>query len=175
MIEESITQRIAELSPQYRSFVESNFAEIASRAFGEANNFDLRKIEILENAFTFYLLFFFDEQIAISFIVRNCDLSKEDATTLFTAMRSTLPEGLDEMIRTQAASLQAEPPTALESEIAETERVFENLQGIRTMAADMREAKTHAEPTYQSSQSDLITPTTPPPPPQNGPRWETDK
>lgn len=174
MSEELITQRIASLSPAYKAFIESNFAEIASRTFGEANAFDARKVEILENALTFYLLFLFDEQMTVSFIARNCELSIEDATVLFTGIRITLPDGLDAIIQSQPQSLQNNTPTVLASEIAETEKVFENLQGIRTMAGDMKEAQTHV-PTYQSSQADLIRPVAPPVPTSNGPRWETDK
>ncbi len=61
------------------------------------------------------------------------------------------------------------------SEIAETEKVFENLQSIRTMASDMKEAQAQT-PIYQSSQSDIIRPASSVPPiTTNGPRWETDK
>jgi hypothetical protein len=168
MPQEIITTRLAELSPNYRDFIESDFTGEAAQTFGEASGFDQRKIEILENAFAFYLLLFFDEQITISFIARNCDISEEDATLLFTAMRATLPEGLDAMVQAETA-----PQTTLGSEIAETEKALENIQGIRTMAGDMKEAQTNV-PTHQSSQSDLIQPSTPTPPP-TGTRWETDK
>lgn len=173
MPEEIITTRISVLSPQYRLFIESGFTEELANTFGSAYSFSDRKVEILENAITLYLLFFLSDVDTIDFISRNCELSPDEASSLFWGIIAAFPEGLYQMVQAQFLALQGEQKLA--SEIAETEKAFESLQGIRTMATDMREAQTHHVPTHQSSQSDLIRPTTPPPPPQNGPRWETDK
>lgn len=175
MPQEIITSRLSQLSPQYRSFIESDFVSDITTTFGEASGFNERQTEILENALTFYLLFFMSETDTVSFISRNCDISPSDAGVLFSGILASLPEGIDTMVRAQFSQMETAPEAGLASEIAQTERDFENLQGIRTMAADMREAQTHHVPTYQSNQSDLIQSGTPTPPPQNGPRWETDK
>lgn len=175
MPEDIIENRIAQLSPDYKAFIESDFIGEAASTFSEASGFSERQTEILENALTFYLLFFLSEADAIAFISRNCDLSLDDADLLFKGIKSTFPEGVDALVRSQYSQVQSAPTEKLASEIAETERAIENLQGIRTMAGDMREAQTHHTPTYQSSQSDLIRSGTPTPPPQNGPQWETDK
>ncbi|MEN9920271.1 MAG: hypothetical protein RL538_164 [Candidatus Parcubacteria bacterium] len=60
----------------------------------------------------------------------------------------------------------------LSAEIKEAERELEEVQSIRTMASDMKEAQ-HM-PTYTSSQDDLIRPSTTSAPLSTGPRWETD-
>jgi hypothetical protein len=173
MPEEIITARIAQLSPAYQEFILSDFISEVSTTFAEAYSFDERKIEILENAVTLYLLLLLNADDTTTFISRNCDLPPAEAETLFAGIVSTLPEGLEAMVTSQFSKMSV-GPAALASEIAETEKAFENLQGIRTMAGDMKDAETHSAPTYQSSQSDLIRPTTPPPP-NNGPHWETDK
>ncbi|MBP6924533.1 MAG: hypothetical protein KBC62_03905 [Candidatus Pacebacteria bacterium] len=173
MPQEIITTRLAGLSPQYRSFIESDFITEVATSFGEASLFNERQTEILENALTFYLLFLMSEEETASFISRNCDMSLLDANILLSGILGTLPEGIDAMVRTQFLQMGSAPTAILASEIAETEKAFENIQGIRTMAADMREAQNQV-PTYQSNQADIITPDIPPPP-NNGPRWETDK
>jgi hypothetical protein len=174
MSEDFITQRIQELSPAYRTFIESNFVEIVSRSFGEANNFNDRQIEILENSLTFYLLFLFDEIMTTSFIARNCEIKSEDATILFTAIRMTFPDGLNDTIQANATPQKDALDTSFTvSEIEITEKTLENLQNIRTMAADMQEVRAQV-PTYQSAQSDLIRPSAPLPPAHSGPHWETD-
>lgn len=176
MPEEIISARISALNPAYQAFVQSDFIGEVAVTFAEVYSFDARKVDILENAITLYLLLFLSREDATLFISRNCDLPLPEAEMLFTGIVSTLPEGLEEMISTQFSQLQTEDvkSTVLASEIAETEKAFENLQGIRTMAKDMREVQTESVSTHQSSQSDIIQPATPPLP-TNGPRWETDK
>ena len=175
MPQEIITNRIAQLSPQYRNFIESEFTTEVANSFGEASGFDERRIEILENALTFYLLFLLSEEDTVAFISRNCGLSLDDASILFSGIVISLPEGVDALVRAQFSQMETAPTTGLATEIAQTERDLEDLQGIRTMATDMRDAQTHHVPTHQSSQSDIIQSATPTPPPQTGPHWETDK
>jgi hypothetical protein len=62
------------------------------------------------------------------------------------------------------------------AEIAETELALEKMQGLRTMAQDLKEAEAHQSPAvetvYQSSQTDILRPGSG----DDGktPQWETD-
>lgn len=70
----------------------------------------------------------------------------------------------------------------LETEIFATERDIQSLQGVRTMAQDMKEAKVHpitphttTETTHQSSQADLLRQIESLATPSSVPRWDTEK
>lgn len=170
-----ITNRIAQLTPTYRSFIESDYLAEVANAFGQAQGFDTRTIEILENALTLHLLFFLDEEQTVSFISKHCKISPEESSVLFLGALSSLPEEIKTIKTATVLPAESSQPEQLTSEIAEAEKAFENIQGIRTMAGDIKEVQSHSTPTYTSRQSDLIHPISTPPPPNTGPRWETDK
>ena len=60
----------------------------------------------------------------------------------------------------ESSATPSTPDTNLSSEIAETEKSIESLQGIRTMAADMHAVAptAHTEHVYRSTQEEILTP-----------------
>lgn len=199
-MEPLIEQRLNELNPQYRAFIESDFIDQITQTFSEANDFNEQKSDVLVNAITLYLLFFLKEEETVSFIANNCGLDVRSASDLFEAMKLSLPEGMSGMVKQTKLSLEAvSVGDSLDSEIAKTEKEFAALptqgMGMRTMADDMRTAQstiptTPSAPTYQpiyptppeiihtSNQSDIF-PAPPPPAPnqnQNLPtRWDSER
>lgn len=160
-----ITNQIDALGPEYREFVESDFATEAAGAFAESLNLQGRAAEVLENTIFLYLLMVFSKEDAVDFITRNCDLPPSEASTLWSAIEATLPEGLRSLIEATKNSV-TEPgieSTELASEIAEAEEALSSLQGIRTMAADIEaiEPSAHTEHTHSSAQADILPQQTP--------------
>ena len=178
MPEELIQTRLAALTPEYRSFVEGDFTTEVSISFGEAREFTERKMEILENALMFYLLFFFSQEETVDFISQNCNLSRAQALELFLAIKTTIPETIRCSIESGYYILNNQgTPEALPlaSEIAETEKEFAAIQGIRTMAADMQHVKNPGEVVHSSSQAELLNRNVPTASPEPSSRWETDR
>ena len=180
-----ISTRLANLDQEYRAFVESDFIEEAAEAFSEPLNFSGRNLEVLQNSFYLYLLFFLNKESAIEFISTNCDLPRPDAIELFSAFETSLPEGLNEIIRNEYLRLNpTESQAGLSSEIAEAEKNLSEIQGLRTMAGDASVVTQAPVNTYQSSQAEILTrpdtqspkaPTVlPPPPPDTTPRWGSE-
>ena len=164
MIEELITNRITALGPEYRVFIESDFVVEAAHTFADTLQLTGRQVEVLENAILLYLLLIFTQEETIEFIARNCDLAHSEATTLWFGIASALPEGVALNLETVRNSIdKSQAPTStpnLASEIAETEKSLESLQGIRTMAADMHAVApgSHTEQTHRSTQEEILTP-----------------
>ena len=166
MPDDLIQNRIQDLNPFYRSFVESDFSEEAAKSFAQTHTFNERQTEILENAVLLYLLFFANQKETVEFISTNCGLTLNEAETLFYGLLTTLPPDISSVI--PSSYLIFNPPAAtavLASELAATEREFAAVttnhevsgMGIRTMADDMRTAQSTA-PTISP------TPSTPPAP-----------
>lgn len=181
-IESIITDRIVGLGPEYRSFVESDFIEEAAFNFAASLNLTGRRVEVLENAIIMYFLLIFSSDEAAGFLSRNLDLGPNEATEMWLAIQSTMPEGLVATIEsTRQLANDAAPETnndSLSSEIAETEKALWALPNIRTMADDMQAspnpptsaAVLPEEQVHSSSQADIL---------PNGntmptPRWESD-
>jgi hypothetical protein len=113
------------------------------------------------------------------------------AQTIDTTVASLTALGLTDALQffaeVQAAINQTNVPPStapahsLAAEISATEHDLESLQGIRTMAHDMKEAKTHPithqptpETTYQSSQEDILRKTPPVANTGQVARWDTE-
>jgi hypothetical protein len=174
-----IENQISLLGPEYRAFVESPFIEEMAVTFGEQLTFSPRQVDIFENALFLFLTLIFTAEETKDFIVRNCDLPPSEAELVWSAIESSLPEGMLALISEARYALQtdaplttssAQPVATLENEIAEAEHEFASMQGIRTMATDMRmrPAAPSAETTYRSSQADIL------PTPTPAPRWESE-
>ncbi len=182
-----ISTRLANLDQEYRAFVESDFIEEAAEAFSEPLNISGRNLEVLQNSFYLYLLFFLNKESTIEFISTNCDLPKQDASELFAAFETSLPDGLNEMIRGEyIRQNHAGDQPGLDSEIAEAEQNLTEIQGLRTMAGDASVVAQAPVNTYQSSQAKILTrpeepavptPTVlpPRPPTDNPPRWGSEQ
>lgn len=176
-MEPLIEERIAGLNPEYRLFVESDFAETVAETLGEYHGFNERQLDVLENTITLYLLFFLNSEEAVTFLGIHCGLDPESATSLFYAIKASLPEGLEGMVETSFATFNPKNTDSFTEDMAETEKMYASIQGLRTMAGDAQVVQAHEEPVYQSSQSALLRPTTPPLPPaphSSTPRWDTE-
>lgn len=184
-MESLIEQRIAELSPEYRSFFESDFIEVFSQTFGETLNFDQNTIELLENGLFLHLLFLLNETEVISFISSNCQIGHSSALEVYSAFKQSLPSDIRSLITMTNTVAEMDfneiPLSTIEEEIVETEQKISTVQGVHTMAQDMRAAQTQTEPVYQSSQSEILSrpqtsvPPPPAPPQRSGPRWDTEE
>ena len=187
MEDKLVNTRLQELNPQYLDFIESGFIETAAEAFAAGAGLIGRNIEILQNSFFLYLIFFLDETRIIEFISDNCGLLREEAQEIFYAFSASLPEGLNEMIKSEYTRINgAEISSDLVSEIAETENALRSIEGLRTMAGDASAVVQAPVNTYQSSQAEILTrpeepdvptPTVlPPTSPTNNPaRWGSEQ
>lgn len=178
-----VEKRIAELTPEYRDFIESSFVENAAALFAESVKLTGRNIEILENAFFFYLLSLFNEKEASEFISSQCGIPPSTAEGVMFAFTASLAGGLNDLITSDYNALfsASSDSVNLASDIKETEKAIEGLTHMRTMAGDMEEAKGHsamqtpaAETTYQSSQADILQPTPATPVVNEPPRWDSE-
>lgn len=175
MIDQLIENRLLSLNPEYRSFVESPFVTDASLNFAERLGVSGRKIEVMENVFYLYLLSLISLEKMGVMISDTCGLPQTEGKAVAYAFIASLPSELPKLIEADHTLLISGQTSTLASEIAEAEKELGEIQGIRTMAGDMREVQAHSStPTYTSRQADLIRPTTTPPPANTGPRWETD-
>ena len=203
MADDLIQNRIQELTPAYRSFIESDFSANVAMSFGQLHSFNERQIEVLENAILFYLLFFANQKETVDFISTNCGLALNEAETLFYGLVATLPLDIATAVPSSYLIFNPKDTTGvLASEIAAVEKEFSSVptqgMGMRTMADDMRTAQstaptistTPSAPTYQpiyptppeiihtSNQADIF-PAPPPPAPnqnQNLPtRWDSER
>ncbi|HEY0964407.1 MAG TPA: hypothetical protein VGE31_01285 [Candidatus Paceibacterota bacterium] len=178
MDDQLIQTRLSLLTPEYREFVMGDFTTEVARVFGEAHGFSEDQTDILENAITLYLLLFMDGAGVIQFIHRNCGLPVQTTLELFSAIKSSLPNDIREAVEATFIAINGTAPSPLANEIAEaelqsdiveTEEVFEQLQGIRTMARDMRAIQHPNEPVHRSTQDSLLQR------PNNSPRWDTEQ
>ena len=159
MPEELIQSQIESLYPSYRKFVESEFAAQATLAFSEKMEFTQEQRAILENAIVLYLLFFLDKNSFIDFIARNCEVSSDDATLLVNGILTSLPPDLQTMIESSYKTIheeRVENTNVFASEIAQTEQEFASIQGLRTMADDIRAVHPQEEAVYRSSQATIL-------------------
>ncbi|MEY2665391.1 MAG: hypothetical protein RLZZ480_496 [Candidatus Parcubacteria bacterium] len=197
MTAQVIQHRLQQLDPEYRAFVEDDFIEGVSEALAEPLGISGRSLEVLQNSFYLYLLFFFDKTTAVKFINTNCNLSEGDAFEIFSAFEASLPEELQVMVPAEYRKLNPpETSEELSAEFVEVEQAFQQLQGIRTMAGDASHLQPQAAPaaqpqaaayvppvytppapapTYQSNQDDLLArPTPPAAPTAQPPRWDSE-
>lgn len=137
MNENIINDRLAALSPEYSEFIESDFIDEVADSFGKEAGLNQNKINILNNAFSLYLLFFLSFDEFISFINTECGLEKDESTTLAQAIVLTLPEGFEDLQKSAREAFTLVGPSDLESEIIKAEAELEAIPKIRTMANDM--------------------------------------
>jgi hypothetical protein len=176
-----IEKRISELTPEYRLFVESDFVENAAALFSESVKLSGRNIEILENAFFFYLLSLFNEKEASEFISSQCGIPPFISEGVMFAFTASLAGGLNDLIKSDYNSLfsLSSDSVNLASDIKETEKALQGLTYMRTMSHDMEVAQEVSGPslvdtTYQSNQADILRPPVAAPTVNETPRWDTE-
>jgi hypothetical protein len=170
-----VENQIAILGPEYRDFVEGSFIGIAAGTFGDQLSFSPHQTDILENAIFLFMVLILDREEAIEFISNNCGLPPAETELIWTAIESSLPEGMLPMITGARQKLQAQVPSNtqppsqnLAHEIEEAEHELASIQGIRTMATDMRSTGQFppmGEVVHSSSQADIL-------PTPSGPKWD---
>ena len=139
--------------------------ECISSAFQKAGiNVEIRPIML---AFTYHIL---DIQGAGAVIQEMEAFKIPQAHILFADILAAIQKSTS--VQNQSA---IEEEHVLESEIAETEKEFETIQGIRTMASDMHNVKNPTEVVHTSSQAELLNRTVPTASPEPSSRWETDR
>lgn len=159
MSEEIIDKIIQNLSPEYRIFIESDFAETAAREFGNQIGFAGRQFEILENAILLYLLAIINDNEVVAFISNNCNLPTSEVSVLWTGIKTIIP---GEVKGTLATTYKHQLTNNLSSdtlvnEIRKTELELNSLQTVRTMSHDMAAIKPGSDVVYQaSSQADIL-------------------
>jgi len=99
MTNELIKDRINSLETNYKNFVISTTPTEIVNDFANIHKFDEEKTIVLENGFALYLLFFFDENDFVNFIVSECGLRKDEAETLLSGLELSLPEDILQAIR----------------------------------------------------------------------------
>lgn len=178
MIDPDIKQRIGELPRQYRDFIYSGYATEAANVLGSAEDLTPEQIKLFESSILLYLLFFIDKS-DLTEILMNEGVPAKEAAGLVFALEKSLPSFAKQA---ETSLLETDSFSSLESEIATTEHDLAALQNVRTMAHDMKEAKTHPitphttnETTHQSSQADLLRQIETLAAPSNVPRWDTEK
>lgn len=106
------------------------------------------------------------------------ELSALEVPDVYNFLNKILKEIADYIAAIPPPPVAQVPVVDLTEELAQTERELESIQGLRTMAQDMHEVQGHAEPIYQSSQSEILNrtiPSVPPPPQTAGPHWDTEQ
>ena len=180
-MDQGIKERLAILDPEYRTLIKSGLVQESAVTFAEAENFTTDQKNILENAYTLYLLFFLDKNQAVDFVASECEVTRDRAEDLVFGFIATLPEWYQSAhavayhTLTQSADEQPAPtqpvppptqpptppaspqqpapaPTAPIPQPPSAEST--SINQFRTMAEDM---KSQSEPTQPAtSQDDLL-------------------
>lgn len=143
-----ITQRYKQLDPEYAKFVSSDFAAEAAKTLGRKAGLSGDSIDILENAFVLYLLLLLSLDELVAFIAKECTVEESYATSIGYAFVASLPEGYD--------ALHASALEALNKNQATTDTKTDFSQDIADAQKAIDNMGNSVEPTYSSSQSDLL-------------------
>ena len=173
MLDPIIGNRFKELPVEYQNFITSDYPYEVAEVYGSSLKLSEDGIDVLENGLIFYLMFLFNENEFIDYVVTNTGASRTETTDVISTICRHLPEFVNH--KDYIEILESSQP--LSEDIAETEKMYASIQGLRTMAGDAQVVQAHEEPVYQSSQSALLSPTVPPLPPtpySSIPRWDTE-
>ena len=177
MIDPAVKTRLESLTPTYREFILSDFAQEAATQFGEVNQFGEEQTVLLSNGIILYLLAFLDLNELINFIVNNCKVSVENASQIVWAILDSLPDGFTEMHNTMYETFTANIKNSsshdtedLTSDIEETETAMKAIPNSNTVKQAASESQSEEEATYSSAQADILQENKPPTP-NNAPRW----
>lgn len=163
MNDSTIEQRLSQLEPEYRTFVESDFVPTTAVTLGTTEGFSDHQQDVLENAILLYLLFFVTQEELTQFISSECNTPLATATDITGGIIASLPPGFSEMQRTAYENLhpsesttsqtpsespvvnQTPPaPPVAEPAPATPPPATANIP-VRTMEGDMEEARQHRD------------------------------
>jgi hypothetical protein len=158
-----VTERLQQLDPGYRNYIQSGMPVVIAETFSQAHQLNEDRALALENGFALYLLFFFNLQTFAEFISTECGLDAHTANLVARAMHQALPSEIQKYctetweLISKVAEVSDEEES-ISSEIAETEAALEKVSPIRTMAGDSKQVgySSTEEPTYTSIQSAII-------------------
>ena len=159
MDEKIIQEQLNKLSPDYKSFVESDFTELTALAFAEDLDLNEQQVGVFENGLMLYLLFFLSKAQFAGFLTTECNIPARDAQLVVAAISSGLPPvvaaGLDqfeELLKNERAGAHDDTP-------AETQTPVDTNPETSTTPATTtpQDKQPTAEPTPVVTQ-----PTTPP-------------
>ncbi len=86
-----LAQRLKFLTPEYRTFILSDFTKNVARSFGEALDFSPDQIIVFDNALALYLMFFLSEAELYEFVSLECGVPREKITPALTAIIHSFP------------------------------------------------------------------------------------
>lgn len=181
MPDQLLTERFNQLTPQYQQFITGTFVDHTTSILATEAGLNEEQREMFRNAVTLYLLCFFDVSEAVNFLSTEANLNVQDASPLIGAVINTLPEGMAtnqetiynalngiEVVKESVTHEVAQVAPVPQPQIPESP-----VSPVRTMAADMQQAKD--ETTYTSSQDHILnqpaaapTPTSP-----DDARWQS--
>ncbi len=136
-------ERLNDFTPDYRAFVEGDFAGEAAEHFGREVGFSSEQQIILENGIMLYLLVFINEDQLVTAIATECKVPTETAAIIVTGIKASLPPQFTQAHRTALRQIETtvENPEQMISDIAEVEAALESIPPLRTMAQDMNSAR----------------------------------
>ena len=94
MLETNIKERLAELDPEYVTFLKSEFINKISALIEEETDFPKDKIKHLSNGLTLFLLISLKVEDFISFLEKECGLDHEKALGISGILFNSLPNNL---------------------------------------------------------------------------------
>lgn len=139
---EIIKNRVNELSPTYRSFLEGDQTLIIVKTFAEAHSLSVEDTQILANGFSLYLLLLINENQFSKFISGELGLDNQQAELLAHTMKMALPKeiqkGLSEADQYMQPTINTENETTVKELIKnpETITVPINNPGWRQIATE---------------------------------------
>ena len=180
MIDPIIENRFKELPASYQDFVVSGFPREIAEVFSPSLNLSPDQTDTLENGLILYLLFFFTKHELMEYVVNNTGANALETEDVIFTICKNLPDFANNDTYEQTRQ-ELQRGSDFNIEIAEAENALRSIEGIRTMAHDMQEAKVHpiqpapiVETTYQSNQADILRPVAPAPVVNETPRWDTE-
>lgn len=158
MLNPLITDRINNLEPDYKSFVLSSLLTEIIQDLSAIHNFDEDTAIVFENGLAMYLLFFFDDNTFVNYLISDCNLKKQEAELLLSGIKLALPTEINTALE-NTQKIFFEDQTKILDEIAETESI------IKTFDSNQDQNANDSNKTYTSIQSAILKDRTPIPKP----------
>ncbi len=150
-----IAERVKTLDPEYVKFLQGDFINAVSEQIATTIGFTEEQMDILNNGLTLYLLFFINLDELTAFIGRECEVSTEQADEITHVFVSCLPEGFTDNHHFIFNSITTEE-IGLETEIAETEKIINNIPQVHTMQQDINLSHIPNNVIHSTTQDSLL-------------------
>ena len=141
-----VQERLQQLAPEYRAFIESDYAEMTAKVFGEKLVLTKEHIDIFENGLLLYLLLFINKAELATFLSTYCEVPVTKAEEIVASINLGLPEAvftaLSEFEDMQAQFAHQESASAAAAPAVETEAAAVSFtpQSVATETADTSNA-----------------------------------